>query len=261
MEVLSLRSNGGGIGSNSSLRSSHSALVFRSSHRFYRVSISSLSLSRRFTPLSVDPNEAWVAIVEKAYAKLHGCYESLMDGQIEYALEDATGLASMKFRLSEPKFADQVASGEMWQKLKAYGDDKQLLAFSRSRSSDPRVHEGKILGGHAYPVVDVCELHADATPDLEALDVQLVRLVDRFGIGAGWQGGWSEVRMCEERSEDQPNFVSVSNFTTTSLSLHDSLASLVAVLGHVGGLPRHQEDRGEEARNPQLLLDELARRL
>ena len=151
----------------------------------------------------------------------------------------------MKYRLSEPKFAAQVASGEMWQRLKAYGDEKQLLAFSRSRSSDRRVHEGKILGGHAYPVVDVCELHADATPDLEALDVQLVRFVDKWGIGAGWQGDWGEVSRNESRSGemrkrvwDMGTSVSAANFLkpflTPCMSPCMRLATLFAVLSHVG---------------------------
>jgi hypothetical protein len=81
----------------------------------------------------------------------------------------------------------------MWQRVKGYYGEGQLLGFSRSRSSDPRAHEGGLLGGHVYPVAEVCELHADATADLEALDVQLVRLVDRWGIaGGGWKGDWSE---------------------------------------------------------------------
>ena len=54
-----------------------------------------------------------------------------MDGHIEYALQDTTGMASLKHRLTEPKFADQVASGEMWQKLKAWAGEKQLLGLSR----------------------------------------------------------------------------------------------------------------------------------
>jgi hypothetical protein len=32
----------------------------------------------------------WVPLVEKAYAKLHGCYEVLKGGSVPYALADLT---------------------------------------------------------------------------------------------------------------------------------------------------------------------------
>ena len=141
---------------------------------------------------SSDPQESWVMVLEKAYAKLHGCYESLRGGHVEYSLQDCTGLASLRLRLTDPRFASEVESGAMWQKVKEYQNDGQLMGFSRSKATDPRAHEGGLLGGHVYPVVEVCELHADATADLEALDVQLVRIVDRWGIeGGGWKGDWS----------------------------------------------------------------------
>ena len=56
---------------------------------------------------SKDVNEMWVVIIEKAYAKLHGCYEALAGGMIDYALRDLTGLATTKMRLTESKFAQQ----------------------------------------------------------------------------------------------------------------------------------------------------------
>jgi calpain-10 len=41
-----------------------------------------------------DINELWVPLIEKAYAKLHKCYEALNSGSIAAALTDLTGEGS-----------------------------------------------------------------------------------------------------------------------------------------------------------------------
>lgn len=46
-------------------------------------------------------NELWVPLIEKAYAKLHGCYSSLISGLYDDAIDDMTGLASEKIKLHD----------------------------------------------------------------------------------------------------------------------------------------------------------------
>ena len=49
---------------------------------------------------STDPAEFWAALLEKAYAKLYGCYEALHSGFTTKALQDLTGGIVQSFSLT-----------------------------------------------------------------------------------------------------------------------------------------------------------------
>ena len=132
-----------------------------------------------------EPNETWLMLAEKAYAKLHGCYENLTLGSLESGLRDMTGWPTLKHDLNDPA----VEEGDVWEKLKGYTEyPGWLLALEYGLSGTPG--DG-VLSGHAYGVMEMVEVHADATAQFDALDVRMVRLHNPWGM-AEWSGDWSK---------------------------------------------------------------------
>ena len=41
-------------------------------------------------------HELWVPLIEKAYAKMHGCYENLISGYIDEGIQELTGFQPEK---------------------------------------------------------------------------------------------------------------------------------------------------------------------
>lgn len=68
----------------------------------------------RKTPLyahSSKGQEFWLPLIEKAYAKLQGCYEACNGGDTSIGMVDVSGGVSEKFDLTTPEMVDALASG------------------------------------------------------------------------------------------------------------------------------------------------------
>ncbi|VUZ47793.1 unnamed protein product [Hymenolepis diminuta] len=131
---------------------------------------------------SVDHNEFWSALLEKAYAKLFGSYETLRGGSTIEALEDFTGGLAEYYDLrgKEPKDFSKILS-------KSYA--RQTL-MSCSISADPRVVEARqpngLIKGHAYSITRIAEVNTRNGK------VQLIRIRNPWGNEAEWNGPWSD---------------------------------------------------------------------
>ena len=158
--------------------------------------------SRRGTPLYArcqNPNETWALLLEKAYAKLHLCYENLAHGWLDYALRDLTGGLTHKMQLADD-------DGSLFHLLKAAKDQDSLVGaiynpadgvlLQRSSTGVERDRDLGILMGRAYGVLRLVEVRAAAeveTSDSDSEDedvLQLVQLRDPWGL-MQWAGRWS----------------------------------------------------------------------
>ena len=119
--------------------------------------------SQSKTPLyghCADVNEFWVPLMEKAYAKLHGCYEIMDGGSMSEGLVDLTGGISQKYNLTAPETIELRDSGQLWKDLKKFHQLGYLIGCARAKvDEDGKQEEGQgtqgILYNHAYGVLDI----------------------------------------------------------------------------------------------------------
>lgn len=104
-----------------------------------------------------DPQEFWVPLMEKAYAKLHGKYEMLNGGQMNEALVDLTGGVSEKFHFRAPETVEAMETGTFWKDLKKWHQQGFLLGCANTvKDENGNLEEGMgnsgILYNHAYGI-------------------------------------------------------------------------------------------------------------
>ncbi|CAG8503123.1 4000_t:CDS:2 [Ambispora leptoticha] len=119
-----------------------------------------------------DPNETWLSLLEKAYAKIHGDYESIEGGFVSEALEDLTGGVASSFETSEILDIDRL-----WKEDFLNVNKSVLLGCARSGLGTV----SGLVDGHAYSILGSAEYQG----------TRLVKVRNPWG-NTEWTGAWSD---------------------------------------------------------------------
>ncbi|XP_028828029.1 calpain-8 [Denticeps clupeoides] len=130
---------------------------------------------------SAERTEFWTALLEKAYAKVNGCYEALTGGSSIEGFEDFTGGIAESYELSKaPPYLYNLTKKAL--KLGS------LLGCSIDITSayDTEAKTAmNLVKGHAYSITAAEEVHVLGS------SVQLVRIRNPWGQ-VEWRGAWSD---------------------------------------------------------------------
>uniref|UniRef100_A0A673J1H4 Calpain-2 catalytic subunit n=1 Tax=Sinocyclocheilus rhinocerous TaxID=307959 RepID=A0A673J1H4_9TELE len=130
---------------------------------------------------SAEGSEFWSALLEKAYAKLNGCYEALSGGSTTEGFEDFTGGIAEVHELSKagPNLFKVIQKALSWGSLLGCSIDITDSADSEAITSQ------KLVKGHAYSVTA-----AEEVEDRGNL-TKLIRIRNPWGQ-VEWTGAWSD---------------------------------------------------------------------
>ncbi|KAK0130762.1 Calpain-2 catalytic subunit [Merluccius polli] len=130
---------------------------------------------------SAEGREFWSALLEKAYAKVSGCYEALSGGSTTEGFEDFTGGIAENFDLRN-------APSNMFQIIKKALEAGALLGCSidtTSAAESEAVTRQKLVKGHAYSLTGAVEVRYRGRQE------KLVRMRNPWGQ-VEWTGAWSD---------------------------------------------------------------------
>ncbi|XP_078667910.1 calpain-B-like isoform X7 [Branchiostoma floridae x Branchiostoma belcheri] len=132
-----------------------------------------------FSLHSDQQNEFWSALLEKAYAKIHGSYEALEGGHTSDALVDFTGGVTETFMLDPNNVPPRF-----YQILKKAHDRGSLMGVSGIKGGTAgleAVQANGLVQQHAYSVTGFAVVN----------DTELVRIRNPWGK-IEWKGPWSD---------------------------------------------------------------------
>ncbi|EXL65327.1 hypothetical protein FOPG_18437 [Fusarium oxysporum f. sp. conglutinans race 2 54008] len=134
----------------------------------------------------IDPNETWLPLLEKAFAKVHGDYQALDGGWAGIAMEDLTG--GVATLIATNSILDKE---RLWRELLSCGIIGGEFLFTLSSGAGFKHRNGIVLS-HTYSILEAIELkkeHGGMT--------RLVKIRNPWGqrsdTGYGeWCGAWAD---------------------------------------------------------------------
>ncbi|XP_046707516.1 calpain-5-like isoform X3 [Silurus meridionalis] len=146
---------------------------------------------------SATPREFWSALLEKAYAKLNGCYEALEGGNTAEALVDFTGGVSEPLSLDGKtliQHSDQRRA--LFQTLSRAHMCKALITCSIRPAEGEQIEsvlECGLVKGHAYGVTAFKKIRVgeNMLAVCGTSRLYMVRMRNPWGT-ADWTGTWSQ---------------------------------------------------------------------
>jgi calpain len=128
---------------------------------------------------SSDENEFWGPLLEKAYAKLNGSYESLEGGHTTEAMEDFTGGISEMFLLNDVPY-------DFYDIIKTANSHRSLIGCGINYKHEEMDDIHGLVSGHAYSVTGLVVL------PVKKMQVNLLRIRNPWGNATEWTGPWSD---------------------------------------------------------------------
>ncbi|XP_053199328.1 calpain-5-like isoform X2 [Scomber japonicus] len=144
---------------------------------------------------SATPREFWSALLEKAYAKLNGCYEALEGGNTAEALIDFTGGVSEPLSLDREALCLHSDQRKVFFQTLAKAHERKALITCSIRPAEGEAVESVLdcglVRGHAYGITAVRKLRLGEKLLSGASRLFMVRMRNPWGT-TDWTGAWSQ---------------------------------------------------------------------
>ncbi|KAM7377266.1 hypothetical protein PAMA_013861 [Pampus argenteus] len=144
---------------------------------------------------SATPREFWSALLEKAYAKLNGCYEALEGGNTAEALIDFTGGVSEPLGLDRDALSLHSNQRRVFFQTLAKASERKALITCSIRPAEGETVESVLdcglVRGHAYGITAVRKMRLGEKLLSGASRLFMLRMRNPWGT-TDWTGAWSQ---------------------------------------------------------------------
>ncbi|XP_059080001.1 calpain clp-1-like [Tigriopus californicus] len=154
----------------------------------------------------LDENEFWVALLEKAVAKMHGSYEAIEGGMPIEAMVDLTGGLAERYELS-----DSTMHRTLYRYLRRSFASQAFITCSRKGDwrQAHKADQNGLVQGHAYTITGLFRVNEG-----KCGKCHLIRVRNPWGDQNEWKGPWSD---------NDANWKLLENSTKQSMGFHNKV--------------------------------------